>query len=94
VEIPGLGPVVLDAEFGWYRSSPTPIAVLGGAPCRIVVEGYDDDPAPEDFHAAIRTFLALDPSVLAASAASIYACYRDVMDDVVAAGDDEWYVET
>jgi Domain of unknown function (DUF6985) len=31
--------------------------------------------------------------VLAASAASIYAYYRDVMDDVVAAGDDEWYVE-
>jgi hypothetical protein len=59
----------------------------------MVVEGYDDDPAREDFHAAIRTFLALDPSVLVASVDEIYAYYRDVMDDVVAAGDDEWYVE-
>jgi hypothetical protein len=64
-----------------------------GIDCRFVVDGYDDDPAQEDFHAAIRTFLALDRSVLEAAASSIYAYYRDVMDDVLAAGDDEGYVE-
>jgi hypothetical protein len=58
-----------------------------------MVEGYDGDPAAEDFHAAIRTFLALDPSALTAATESIFAYYRDIMDDVVAAVDDEWYVE-
>jgi hypothetical protein len=67
--------------------------VLGGLACRFVVDGYDDDPAQEDFHAAIRTFLALDRSALEAAASSIYAYYRDVMDDVLAAGDDVGYVE-
>jgi hypothetical protein len=92
MRIPGLGTVVEDADFGWYRSEPVPVAVLGGAACRFVLDRYDDDPAQEDFHAAIRTFLALDRSVLDAAASSIYAYYRDVMDEVVAAGDDEWYV--
>jgi hypothetical protein len=93
VQIPGLGTVVEDADLGWYRSAPTPVTVLGGTACRFVLVGYDDDPAQEDFHAAIRTFLALDRSALDAAASSIYAYYREVMDAVLADGDDEWYVE-
>jgi hypothetical protein len=93
VQIPGLGTVVEDADVGWYRSAPMSVAVLGGTACRFVVDGYDDDPAQEDFHAAIHAFLALDPSALDAAASSIYAHYRDVMDGVLADGDDQWYVE-
>ena len=93
VQIPKLGTVVEDADLGWYRSAPIPVPVLGGGPCLIVVDGYDDDPAQEDFHTAIRNFLALDHSALAVAASSIYAYYRDVTDDVLAAGDDEWHVE-
>lgn len=92
VQIPGLGTVVKDADLGWYRSGPVPVPVLGGQPCRFLVDGYDDDPAQEDFHSAIRNFLALDHSALVAACPSIYAYYRDVMDDVQAAGDDDWYV--
>jgi hypothetical protein len=93
MQIPGLGTVVEDAELGWYRSAPTPVPVLGGMACRFVLDGYDDDPAQQNFHAAIRNFLALDQSALEAAASSIYAYYRDIMDDVLAAGDDERYVE-
>jgi hypothetical protein len=92
MQIPGLGPVSEDAEFGWHRSRPIPVPVLGGARCRFVVEGYVDDPAPEDFDAAIGTFLALDQRALTAAALSISAYYKSIMDDVVAS-DDDWYVE-
>jgi hypothetical protein len=58
-----------------------PVPVLGGAPRRIIVDGYDDDDAQDDFHPAIRTFLTLERSALTAAASSIFAYYRDVMDD-------------
>jgi hypothetical protein len=92
-QIPGLGTVVEDADLGWHRSAPIPVAVLGGTACRFVLDGYDDDPAPDEIHAAIRTFLALDRSALDAAAPSVYAYYRDVMDSVLADGDDEWNVK-
>lgn len=93
MQIPGLGTVVEDTDRGWYRSASTPVPVLGGVACRFVVAGYDDDPAQDDFHAAIHNFLALNRSALESAESAIYAYYRDVMDDVLAAGDDEWYVE-
>jgi hypothetical protein len=93
VEIPGLGTVVKNPEYDWHHSSPVEVPVLGGLPCRFIVDSYENDTAKEDFDAAIRTFLALDRSVLEAAAPHIYAYYRAVTDDVLAAGDDEWYVE-
>ncbi|MFI0450171.1 DUF6985 domain-containing protein [Actinomadura sp. 6N118] len=93
MQIPGFGQVVKDIDLGWYQSEPVPVPALGGVLCRVIVDGYDEDPAPEDFHAAIRAFLALERSALVAAAPSIFAYYRDIMDDVVDAGDDDWYVE-
>jgi hypothetical protein len=93
MQIPGLGTVAKDAALGWYRSAPISVRILGDIACRFVVDGYDDDPAQEDFHAAIRAFLALDRAAVEAAAPAIYAYYRDVMDDVLAAGDDGWCVE-
>ena len=93
MEIPGLGQVVEDTELRWYRSGPVVVPVLGGALCHIVVDGYDEDHRKDDFHEAIRTFLALDPSALTVASPSIFAYYRDVMDDVMAEGDMDWYVE-
>jgi hypothetical protein len=90
--IPGLGQVVRDVELGWYRSEAIPVPVLGGAPCCFVIDGYETDPSPEDFHAAIRAFLAADRSALAAAAPAIFTYYRDVMDEVVAGRDDYWAV--
>jgi hypothetical protein len=91
VQIPGLGEVVKD-DRNWYRSAAIAVPVLGGTPCRFIVEGYDTDPAPEDFHTAIRAFLTLDPAVLSAAAPPIFAYYRDVMDNVAADGDDDRYL--
>ncbi|MFI0410437.1 DUF6985 domain-containing protein [Actinomadura sp. 3N508] len=93
MRIPGLGRLVEDTGLGWYQSEPVPVAVLGNAPCRFIVDGYADDAAPEEFHAAIQTFLALDASALTAATPSIFAYYRDITDDVLASGDDDWYVE-
>ncbi|MBR7838607.1 hypothetical protein KDL01_35395 [Actinospica durhamensis] len=64
MEIPGLGPVTYDQEFGWYRSSPIPVRVLGGVARVFTVEGYDDDPSQSEVHEAISAFLSLDESVL------------------------------
>jgi hypothetical protein len=55
MEISGLGPVTRDDEFGWYQSQPIAVPVLGGQMCRIIVEGYDDDPDPEDSTRRSRT---------------------------------------
>ncbi|SFQ47913.1 DUF6985 domain-containing protein [Actinomadura madurae] len=93
MQIPGLGRLVEDAQLGWYQSEPVPVPVLGDAPCRFIVDGYVDDPAPEEFHAAIHAFLTLDRSALITATPSIFAYYRDITEEILASGDDEWYVE-
>ncbi|MBM2617512.1 hypothetical protein JIG36_18305 [Actinoplanes sp. LDG1-06] len=85
-EIPGLGPVVEDDDAGWFESEPVPVPVLGGRECRFLVEGYD---GADDFHAAIRTFLALDRGALEAATPHIYAYYRDITELV----DDEFRID-
>lgn len=93
MEIPGLGPVTHDTKLGWYRSQPIAVPVLGGALCTIVLDGYDDDQQPADFHEAIRTFLTLDSSALTAATPAIFAYYRDVMNDVVTTDDENGAVK-
>jgi hypothetical protein len=93
MEIPGLGPVVDDDGSGWYRSAPLPVRVLGGTSCAIVVEGYADDRRKDDFHEAIRAFLALDSSVLTAASPAIFAYYRDFMSAVAGDDDTAWDVK-
>lgn len=80
MHIPGLGAVDLDDD-GSYFSEPSPIPVLGDASCRLVVDGYEDDPAKEDFHAAIMAFRGLDRSALVAAQVWIFEYYRDVVAD-------------
>lgn len=90
MEIPGLGPVTRDDELGWYYSEPIALPVLSGEVLRIVVDGYDDDPNPEDFHAAIRNFLSADPRVLDEAEPHIYRYYQDC--NAVWERDDEEYI--
>lgn len=78
MEIPGLGAVIEDKDFEGYRSKGIAVAVLGGIECEFIVQGYDDDERPEDFHAAIRAFLGLDASALAAARPAIYGYYLEV----------------
>ena len=64
IEIPGLGPVVLNREFGWYVSEPTSVPALGAAWRTFILAGYDEDHRKEDFHAAIHNFRTLSKQAL------------------------------
>ncbi|MEU7305562.1 hypothetical protein [Streptomyces sp. NPDC007206] len=86
MEIPGLGPVTVDADFGDYVSPSLPVPVFGDALCRFVVVGYDDDDAKADFETAISAFLGLDESALRSASVPIFQYYLDVKTE---AGDDE-----
>ena len=88
MEIPGLGTVTLDPQFGWYQSLPIHGRVLGGVARVFTVDGYDDDPSQCDIHDTIAAFLGLDERVLKASAPSIFDYYLDVQSDV---GDEEGF---
>ena len=70
--------MTLDDEFEWLVSRPVPVHAFGDAALPFVVEGYEDDPAPDDFHVAIRTFLALDRAVLAAAGPAVFEYYRSI----------------
>ncbi|MGI5501085.1 DUF6985 domain-containing protein [Lentzea sp. CA-135723] len=74
MEIPGLGTLTA-SDYDGLLSAPVEVPVLGGA-YRFHVEGYEDDPAPHEFHAAIEAFLALDGRALAAAAAAVFDYYR------------------
>jgi hypothetical protein len=61
--------------------------------CRIVLDGYDDDPDKDEIHAAIHTFLSLDDSALRAAAPAIFEYYSYITEAVIADDDMDWYVE-
>ncbi|MEV6280769.1 hypothetical protein [Nocardia sp. NPDC051832] len=92
MEIPGIGELRYDHLSGCYTSSPVTVPVLA---CRhsVLVELSDDDPAPQDFEVAVQNFLVLEPNALLHCAAAVFAYYLDVTADVLAAGDDDWFVE-
>ncbi|MFC1407458.1 MULTISPECIES: DUF6985 domain-containing protein [Streptacidiphilus] len=89
MEIPGLGPVTVDADFGDYVSPPLPVPVFADALCRFVIAGYDDDDAKVDFEAAISAFLGLDESALRSASEPVLQYYLDVKAEV---GDEEGFV--
>lgn len=81
MEIPGLGAVTRENDLNWLYSGPIAVPVLGGKACRIVVEGYDEDPKKAEFHAAIANFLAAGPEVLQAAEPHLFAYYQDFRHD-------------
>lgn len=78
MEVPGLGTLTKQKGTGWYVSEPIAIPMLGGRQCRIALDGYQDDPRPEDFHVAIANFLAGTPDVLRAADDALFAYYKDM----------------
>jgi hypothetical protein len=93
MEIPGLGPVVKDDEFGWYTSAPRPVAALDGATVRINLDGFDDDPDQAGYLAIVNEFLQLDQSVLRPATMAVFDYYQDTMASVVADQDWDYYLE-
>lgn len=91
ISIPGLGEVTKDESSDWLYSTEMKAMILGGRTCRIVVEGYEEDTAKEDFHIAIRNFLSAPESVLKEAEAFIYRYYQDA-NSIWAPEDEEYLV--
>ena len=89
MEIPGLGKFTRDSEFGWYYSDPVTVPMLNGKQCRLVLEGYDEDPAREEIHDAIENFLSATSSVLKDAETYIFQYYQD-MNSYFSPSDDEF----
>ena len=78
--IRGLGEVAKDAQRGEYVSSPIRLPVLNGAVRRIVLEGYHNDPAPAEFHDAVKNFLSCSFETLQSVSRYVFQQYRDYLD--------------
>lgn len=78
MNIPGLGDVQKDERFGGYHSRPVPLKMLVGRECRIVLEGYDDDDAKDNYHSTIAAFMAASPAVLQDAEKFVFQYYQDV----------------
>ncbi|MDP1895738.1 MAG: hypothetical protein Q8K87_16615 [Hydrogenophaga sp.] len=78
MNVPGLGEVNKDERFGCYYSQPIALAVLNGTECRVVLEGYDEDPNNAEYRVAIENLLSATPSVLKEVEGLIYQYYLDV----------------
>lgn len=78
MNIPGLGEVTKDEQLGWYCSAPMPVALLRGQECRVVLEGYVEDIAKEQYHAAIANLLSSSFSVLRAAEQYVFQYYQEM----------------
>jgi hypothetical protein len=78
VEIPGLGAVEPYEDFEWLCSEPLPIGALGGHHCRVFLEGYEEDPNKDDFHAAIANLLSSERDLLGEAAPYVFRYYEDM----------------
>ncbi|MDP1661082.1 MAG: hypothetical protein Q8L55_04125 [Phycisphaerales bacterium] len=80
MNVPGLGELTLDKQFGWYYSEPLPVKMFSGKLCAVVLEGYDTDERQHEFHTAIANFLAGTPAVLRAADEPLFRYYKDFED--------------
>jgi hypothetical protein len=79
--------VVVD-DCDQLASAPVPVPAFGNVALPFVVEGYEDDSARGDFHAAIHTFLALGREALDEAGPAVFEYYRHIAELV---GDEEGF---
>lgn len=94
MDVPHLGQMECDEEFGWFRSQPIRVAFLGDSECVFILEGYADDDAKEDFHVAIQNLLRLDRTAIDAVSGEAYQYYRDANDNVYRDEEDQVVIDT
>lgn len=78
MKIPGLGQLTKDERIGWYFSEPLQLSLLNGRECRVIVEGYEEDDAPEQYHEAIGNLLSASFSMLQAAEGYVFRYYLDM----------------
>ena len=78
MNIPGIGEVTKDDRYGEYHSSPISLSILNGQEFQMVIEGYEGDPAKEDFHLAISNFISSSHSVLLEAENNIFEYFKDI----------------
>ena len=92
IEIPLVGIVTPSSDFPqWLESEPIALPLMDGMLCRFILEGYQDDPRPEDFHAAIANLLAAKPDVFRAVEKDVFQYYVD-KDCNVDMDEEDWIV--
>lgn len=74
----------------WQVSKPVDVPYFPGVPLRFVLDCVDDDDKPEEFVAAVRSFLALSIRDREVAAPYVFQNYREMCDAI---GDDEVGVE-
>ena len=80
MEIPGVGPLTLEGDLGWYYSAPVTVTGVDGLVGQIVVtEDYVADEDKPAVHDAVAAFLAVDGRVLGAASAHVFAYYLDTV---------------
>lgn len=78
MHIPLLGNVTKDERFGSLCSAPIPVYAMQNREVRFILEGYEEDENPEDFHSAIKSLLSMGSEVLKAAEPYVFSYYRDV----------------
>lgn len=92
IEVPLLGVMKRNSDFPtWLESEPIPVPLLGGLPCTIVLERYESDDQPQDFHDAIANLLAATPQVLRDVEKEVYQYYLDC-DCNIYRDEEDWIV--
>jgi hypothetical protein len=76
IEIPLLGKLKRN-KVDWFCSEAVPVKVLRGLLCSFQLEGYPEDEHKEDYHQAIRNFLAADEAVLKAATPYVVKYWQD-----------------
>jgi hypothetical protein len=90
IQVPLLGELTRDDNFEeWLASDPTHVAALG-TECEFVLDGYEEEPVPADFHAAIQNFLECGPDVVKAAASHVARYCRTFQDSCMLPTDEEY----
>jgi hypothetical protein len=76
VQLRRLGPLDGPDKYGWVRVSPV-FVPLTGRESEIVLEGYVEDDAMEDFEEAVDNFLSLDHEALRSCEHWVFEYYQD-----------------
>ncbi|WP_026471596.1 DUF6985 domain-containing protein [Alkanindiges illinoisensis] len=90
MDIPNLGTVIKEPQFGHYQSQPVYIPMLEQS-CYFDIEGYETTADQESYHTAIANFLNASPEILKAAQPYIFQYYQ-VMNSFWEPGDEE-YIE-